>query len=749
LEGFSQVLEYVNNVIYLTLGVAAFRLWRRQGGAAAAWVAATFGTLAALGITLLLTPEEGEGFLAELVLKLVLLGLIFFAYSLYRFTSALTRSSPLLDRVALGASVAVSIFTLFLGDLSEDPGQRSTIFELYLISLLVQWGGLLITVAIRLWGAGRGQPTLARRRMRLLSIGSLGLTLILLISTAETGDTRAAWELTTDLLATASVLCFFLGFAPPALVRVAWRRNEQEALRRATERLVSANTEREVTDTLLPHVSSLLSARAAILVSPDGQTIGSYGEVPNELDLTGETRTATSERVRGDVIRLDFDFGSLIIWASPYTPFFGDEEVELLRSLGLLTGLAMDRTQLYRREEEARNAAEDANRELQEANERLSESRAQLAEAQSIAHIGSFAWDIPNDIVEWSDEMYQIVGVDAATTPVVTYASYLERVHPDDREFVEKIIAKALEERRPYSFDHRIVRPDGSERILHSRGRLEVDESDQPVRLVGTAQDVTASREAERQIATALSNEREARRSLEDVNAEMENFVYTVSHDLNSPITAIQGFAGFLLTDFGELLPDKGRFYVERINASASYLQSLIKDLLSFSRVGRVQTEVEEIGLNDVVLEVADELKGNCESFDLVVGHLPTVRMNPLRARQLFTNLFQNSCRHAGRPDVRVTVAAEDVDGMVQVSIRDNGPGIPRQHRKRVFGVFERLQESAKTEGTGMGLPICKKIVETTGGSMWIEDSAEGLEIRFTLPAVANMSRDAAEARVP
>jgi signal transduction histidine kinase len=227
----------------------------------------------------------------------------------------------------------------------------------------------------------------------------------------------------------------------------------------------------------------------------------------------------------------------------------------------------------------------------------------------------------------------------------------------------------------------------------------------------------------------------------------MENFVYTVSHDLNSPITAIQGFASFLLKDFGDLLPDKGSFYIERINVSTTYLQSLIKDLLSFSRVGRTQTDVEEIRLNELILEVADELRANCEGLEVSADPLPSVRMNGLRARQLFTNLIQNSCRYADRPDVRVKVAAEEVDGRVQVSIRDNGPGIPAQHWKRVFGVFERLQESGKTEGTGMGLPICKKIVETTGGSMWIEDSTEGLEIRFTLP-LADMARERAEAHV-
>ena len=112
--------------------------------------------------------------------------------------------------------------------------------------------------------------------------------------------------------------------------------------------------------------------------------------------------------------------------------------------------------------------------------------------------------------------------------------------------------------------------------------------------------------------------------------------------------------------------------------------------------------------------------------------------MNPLRARQLFTNLMQNSCRYSGRPDTAIWIQAESLDDeKARISVRDNGPGIPKEHHARVFGVFERLQESGPTEGSGMGLPICKKIVETVGGSMWIEESDEGLDVRFTLPLSA------------
>lgn len=740
MEDLIEVIGYVNTLLYVVLAVAAFRSWRRQGGESAGWVAGTFGILAVIGLASLVLPEDPEDTPAW-VTKLLLFGIVFFPYGLYRFTSSLRRSSPKVDKLALAATGIIAIWTLFLSEFPGPDEPREPVFQGYVFGLLIQWGGLLVTVAVRLWGAGKGQPTLARRRMRILSLGSIGMTLALLVSGTQTGEVDSAIELTTAIMAGVSVLFFFLGFTPPPLLRMAWRRPEQEALAAATERLVSATTEQEVVDSLLPHVTKILGARAAILTDTAGRTLGSHGE-PAALPAVDEkTDNLTEETVQADLLRLDFDFGSLIIWASPYTPFFGQEEVELLRALGVLTGLALDRTGLYRREQEARAAAEEANRRLQEAYEGLTKSQAQLAEAQSIARLGSFSWNVADDVIAWSDEMYRIHGEEPGSFDP-NLGSTGQFVHPEDRERVNAEVEQAMGAGQPYSLDYRIVRTDGEVRTLHARASLELDRSGAVARVVGTVQDVTEAREAERRIASALESEREARRALEDLNAEMESFVYTVSHDLNSPIIAIQGFSDFLSKDFGESLPEKGRFYIERIAVSAAYLQSLIKDLLQFSRIGRSQTEPEEVSLQDIVAQSADEVRAGFPNLEVEAVGLPDVHMNPLRARQLFTNLMQNSCRYAGREDVHIWVTADRRDGNVLVSVRDNGPGIPKEHHLKVFGVFERLNQAGKTEGSGMGLPICKKIVETAGGSMWIEESAEGLDVRFTLS-----TRPSSEAR--
>ncbi|MFP5352822.1 MAG: sensor histidine kinase [Actinomycetota bacterium] len=705
-----EVIGYINNVLYIALALVAFRSWRRRGGEAAAWVAATFASFALIGVIGLVVPEEGDSAFIDVTTKVTILAIVFFPYALYRFTSAIKRSGRLYDRLALAATVIVGVWTLFLGDLPDPGEQRSSSLQLYIVALLAQWGGLLITVAARLWRAGRGQPTLARRRMKLLSLASVGMTLALVVAgTQQSSEVNDSVDLGVQLLALTSTAFFFLAFAPPAILRMAWRRPEQEALTQATEELVRATSGKEVIDSLLPHVTRTVGARGALLASPDGTVLGTHGDVRAER---GPAPMATEDDPDSDLIALEFDFGRLVMWTSPYTPFFGHEELELLRSLGILTGLALDRTELYQRERSA---------------------RASLAEAQSIAHIGSFAWDVRAGTTAWSDEMYAIFGVDRSFE--VTAESYYASVHPEDRKMVEDIVAKALQEKRPYTFDHRVRRPDGELRTLHARGKVETDDSGEVVRVVGTVQDVTAAREAERRVAAALASEREARKAVEDLNAEMESFVYTVSHDLNSPIIAIQGFADFLEKDYGSELPERGRFYVERIRASSGYLRSLIQDLLAFSRVGRVQTDPESVDLHEVVRHASEEVRGGCPGLQVDADGLPAVYMNPLRARQLFTNLMQNSCRYAGRPDVSVSVSSQIVDGgMVQLSVRDNGPGIPAEHRKKAFGVFERLQQESSPEGSGMGLPICRRIVETTGGTMWIEDSDIGLDIRFTLP---------------
>jgi signal transduction histidine kinase len=220
---------------------------------------------------------------------------------------------------------------------------------------------------------------------------------------------------------------------------------------------------------------------------------------------------------------------------------------------------------------------------------------------------------------------------------------------------------------------------------------------------------------------------------LQRTSAELEDFVYTVSHDLNGPLISILGYADLFETDFGESLPEEARFYLERIKASGKFMQALINDLLELSRIGRVHTEPETVDLEALIHEIAEEIGSDAPDVKVNVRRSPPIHLNPVRAKQLFTHLIDNSVKHAGRPDVTIDVLSQGTSGgRATFHVIDDGPGIPPVQREKVFGVFERLDPSRS--GTGMGLALCKRICESNGGEISIVKSESGTVVQLILP---------------
>jgi signal transduction histidine kinase len=181
---------------------------------------------------------------------------------------------------------------------------------------------------------------------------------------------------------------------------------------------------------------------------------------------------------------------------------------------------------------------------------------------------------------------------------------------------------------------------------------------------------------------------------------------------------------------------------------STQYMQQLIHDLIDLSRVGRSGVEPIEVDLGRLVAVIAEDAGAANPGIEIRVGRLPVVTGDPVGFRQLFTNLLENAVRHGGRPDLVVVVDGHDrPDGSVELSVRDNGKGIPAEHRERVFGVFERLEGPSSSAGTGMGLAICRKIVEVLGGGISIQGE-HGTDVRIVLPAAVEASWPSSEAAV-
>ena len=255
------------------------------------------------------------------------------------------------------------------------------------------------------------------------------------------------------------------------------------------------------------------------------------------------------------------------------------------------------------------------------------------------------------------------------------------------------------------------------------------------------------------QRAELFEQERMSRRDAESANAELETLLYSVSHDLRSPLISVLGYLDVLRQEHGTDLTGEGPHYLERISVNAVYMQSLIADLLELSRIGRSDPPAVDLDLVPLAEQVLEGARMAHPAADLrVEGGLGVVRMSDVRARQLITNLVDNALKHGGREDLRITVAARPTEsGGLRLTIADDGRGVPAEYRSRVLRVFERLDAARSSSGTGMGLAICKRIVESAGGTLEVGGPPDGAEsgttICIDLPAGVVVERRVPEPR--
>ena len=212
---------------------------------------------------------------------------------------------------------------------------------------------------------------------------------------------------------------------------------------------------------------------------------------------------------------------------------------------------------------------------------------------------------------------------------------------------------------------------------------------------------------------------------------ELESTLYGLSHDLKSPTVAISGFIDLLPQVTSEAEREE---MLTHIQASATYLQQLVDALLELSRIGRLQTDPAPVDLGELVQEVGERVRVSHPQATVRVAEvLPTISMNPVRATQLLDNLIGNAVKHGGRPDIEVVVSARRVGDWLELTVRDDGQGIPDQDRQRIFELFQRGSTSGG-RGSGVGLGMVRRIAEADDGSVHLADSADGACFVVRLP---------------
>ncbi|MEO0326799.1 MAG: PAS domain-containing protein, partial [Myxococcota bacterium] len=344
----------------------------------------------------------------------------------------------------------------------------------------------------------------------------------------------------------------------------------------------------------------------------------------------------------------------------------------------------------------------------------------QLSLSEELAQVGHWVLDLAVGAPRWSPQTFRVHGLDPHTDSEPKLEDAINFYHPEDRATVSMAVEQAIASREPFEFNCRILRADGAIRHVHSLGRPQVDpRTGEVVAVFGVFADVT-------------DRERELARS----NAELERFASAAAHDLQSPLRTIMGFGELLRRELGEQLTPEAELYLQRIVAGADRMQRLVTELFRYARPFRNASEPEPLDMVALVQGVLDSIVTDVRAAGASVelASLPPVRGRREQVESLFANLLANALkfRQSDRP-LHILIGSERRRGQTFFVVRDNGRGFDAGLAKKVFGLFRQLDP--KVEGMGMGLALCKRVVETHGGEIEAAPvPGEGTTFRFTLP---------------
>lgn len=343
--------------------------------------------------------------------------------------------------------------------------------------------------------------------------------------------------------------------------------------------------------------------------------------------------------------------------------------------------------------------------------------------AEIVGNFGSWQLNFHNNEYTFSDNSYRLLGFEPGGF-FASQENFLKYIHSEDTNAFREYMSKMKENEKPAPVTYRVIRKDKKIRYFRTTGRIVTNKSGDEI-LIGTTSDVTD------EVLASLSLEQQ-NRELEASNKELLAFNYVASHDLQEPLRKIQTFVSRLSDKEYDNLTENGKEFMVRINSSVERMRILIDDLLQYSRTTKTEKVFEDMDLNELLENAKLDLAQSIEekNADVQSQPLPSLKVIPFQIQQLFINLISNSLKYSKAdlaPKIKISckkvIAADEEllpkknkDKFYKITFTDNGIGFEQEYAEKIFVLFNRLHNKNEYAGTGIGLAICKKIVENHKG---------------------------------
>ena len=612
-----------------------------------------------------------------------------------------------------------------------------------LVGLAVAYfASIEVAAALLILRLARIRQGVLRRRMVLVAAGSgLLAAAIMLLGLMVLLQLPPAWgQAGLAVLASASAICYYLGFVPPGWLRRAWLLNELERFLSSASALAQDSDARKLIELLTEAAERATGSSASMLgchqPETDSLAFATGSELPLEAGdhqslLRGRSihlstfeeqpvalRDLASESNASSAYLMPIHagpdmWGAVLLFPRGRTLFPWDD-LALLDLLGRQTSVQLGYRALLEQERHLSDA-------LKEQNNLLVRNELYLAQMRDPV------WIVDNDnrTVDVNPAFEAMFGFGREEVLGREVFGFFD----EDNQAILRAEFARRAQGQTSTYEVSLTNKHGASVPIIITGSPIVQDG-AVVGKIGVLKDIRAQKELEAEL-------RMTARRLEAVNHELEAFSYSVSHDLRGPLRAVDGFSRILLEEHAADLDDEARSMLERIRANAQRMGEMITHLLAFSRLGRQGVDLQPLDVNALVTEALEEVQAEWEGSPVKIElhSLPRCRGDRVLLKRVFANLISNAAkfsRHAVNP--LIEIGAEARNGATVYYVKDNGVGFDMAYVDKLFGVFQRLHRQEDFEGTGVGLATVQRIIHRHGGRIWPESRPEaGATFFFTI----------------